>query len=396
MQDSSVPVKNIVKNTETTELPRFDTEQFFGAYVHFPFCETKCHYCDFFSFAESKFAPQKRQAIYNTLAQEVRMYQARGLGQLTTVFLGGGTPSLVPQDDLAAVLEPLGLDKCTEVTIEANPSSITEEKARLWRSLGVNRVSVGVQSIDDDRLSWLGRVHNSASVFSALKALHKGGIDNISVDYILGVPGQSTGQIQVELNTLASQPGVQHVSAYLLTLQRNNPKHSQLPDDQTQLEHLLAAHSVLTTLGFEHYEISNYGRPQHQALHNLNYWNGGSYLGVGPSAHGYFSDQNLRTKCWSNLEKYASDVAKNSPPWEWTEKTTHDQRYLETLMLGLRQSKGVDLSKLTTVYGVDLAAEKADILSQLQKKDLLLIDSNRLRLTTKGLFLCDTILEQLA
>ncbi len=379
------------------DTPQIREENFVSAYVHFPYCESKCHYCDFFSFAESKFDAVARGTIYNAIAQEARQFKGDGLGDLTTVFLGGGTPSLVPIDDLATALTPLGLSSCSEVTIEANPSSITEEKARQWLALGINRVSMGVQALDDARLKWLGRVHGVAAAHTALEALGNAGFKNVSIDYILGVPGQGIDTIRRELESFIPLfPHIQHVSAYLLTLKNSNPKCTELPSEEEQIDHLMEANRVLTGLGFHHYEISNYARPGRAAFHNENYWLGGGYVGIGPSAHGFWPQAGIRTKNVSNLERYRMHVETGNHPWEWTERLTPEQKALEFLMLRLRRASGFKLEEYTAATGESFVAHRQPRLERAVKQGLAHWDSQGVRLTTRGLFLSDQITSDFA
>jgi oxygen-independent coproporphyrinogen-3 oxidase len=379
------------------DIPHLHEEKFVSAYVHFPYCEAKCHYCDFFSFAESKFDATTRGSVYNAIAAEVRQLKAGGLGTLSTVFLGGGTPSLVPLDDLATALEPLNLASCTEVTIEANPSSITLDKARHWKKLGINRVSMGVQALDDERLKWLGRVHGVTAVHAALRALGEAGFENVSIDYILGVPGQDIGTIEGELKSVVPlYPHIQHVSAYLLTLKSANPKSAELPTDEVQIAHLMETNRVLTAMGFEHYEISNYARPGRQALHNENYWLGGGYVGIGPSAHGFWPRAGIRTKNVAHLEKYRAEVEAGRPPWEWTERLTAEQKALEFLMLRLRRASGFKPEEYTAVTGEDFITPRLPRIERAVNQGLARWDGKGLRLTTRGLFLSDQIMSDFA
>jgi oxygen-independent coproporphyrinogen-3 oxidase len=371
------------------------TENFKSLYVHFPFCESKCHYCDFFSLPEGQVAEKQQARIYEAILKELDLYSRSIAVPLKTVFLGGGTPSLVPLETMERFIKKLPIDAKTEVTMEANPSSITPERAKAWVKFGINRVSMGVQALNDDRLKWLGRVHSKSEVFEALEALFQGGIRRVSIDYIVGVPDQSCEVIAKELaEALERFPHIQHVSAYLLTLKGSNPKFQQLPNEDEQLAHLRTVSNVLKGFGFEQYEISNFARTEARALHNENYWLGGSYLGIGPSAHSFWPSANKRTKNWASLGKYADLIEAGTQPVEWEETLDLEQTRLEYLMLRMRRADGIDLQEYQRLFGRNLMKENAAKIESWRDKGLCSL-SDRLRLTADGFFLSDQILSKI-
>ncbi|HRK02550.1 MAG TPA: radical SAM family heme chaperone HemW [Oligoflexia bacterium] len=364
--------------------------KFRNLYVHTPFCETKCHYCDFFSLPEGKYDSQSQIKVYRNILDEFRFYR---LGELETIFLGGGTPSLAPESFLEALFGKLDLDSNCEVTLEANPSSVTPTNASHWKSLGVNRVSLGVQALSNERLEWLGRVHSKAAAYKALEAVHNANIERVSIDYIVGVPEQSLSQIESELGELLSKfPAVRHVSAYLLTLQTTNPKLAQLPNEEAQLQHLRMVRDVLAAHGLLQYEISNFAEPGFEARHNLNYWNGGSYLGIGPSAHSFDSSEQLRWKNKASLSSYCEDVENALPPIDWKESLDREQRRLEYLMLRLRTSAGIVTHDYSARFGRDLAADNDTRILQWEAAGLVSRSQDQIRLMGDGYFLSDSII----
>lgn len=336
-----------------------------------------------------------RTRAYAALLSEVRSFASRLAPNLETVFLGGGTPSLAPLEVMGALFNQLSVPPESEVTIEANPSSITLEKAKAWKQLGVNRVSIGVQALNDSRLKWLGRAHDVWGVYEALTQLFEAGFRRVSIDYIVGVPGQTTTDIENELGgTLKRFPHIQHVSAYLLTLKQSNSKFSQLPRDDEQLKHLRSVSGVLADQGFEQYEISNFSRPGQRALHNENYWLGGGYLGVGPSAHSYWPELKRRTKNWASLGKYADLIELQRAPVEWEETLSEEQERLEYLMLRLRRADGIDLTSYKSRFGRDLVRENEARINLWISKGLCRLGA-RLQLTSDGFFLSDQILSNI-
>lgn len=368
-----------------------DTPRFESVYVHFPFCETKCHYCDFFSLPESHLDERERTGIYEAILAERNLYSGTLAPTLNTLFLGGGTPSLVPPDTLRALIGAFGTTPDTEVTMEANPSSVSLDRARAWRAAGVTRVSMGMQALDDERLRWLGRVHTKRKAFDALEAMHEAGIPHLSVDYIVGVPRQSCADIEREVREVLGRfPGIRHMSAYLLTLKPSNPRSRDLPGEDEQLAHLRTVSAVLRSHGFEQYEISNFARSGARARHNENYWLGGGYLGLGPSAHSFWPTPGKRTKNCASLGKYREQVSQRVAPLEWEESLTTEQQRLEYLMLRLRRSEGLDLREYRRLFGRDLYAEHGHRIESWIRDGLCRL-GDRLALTADGFFLSDQI-----
>jgi oxygen-independent coproporphyrinogen-3 oxidase len=279
----------------------------------------------------------------------------------------------------------------TEWTMEANPSSIDLTSFRDYRAFGVNRISMGVQAMRPELLSMLGRVHSREAVIEALQAVFEAGFENVSVDLLCGVPGQSFSDLESALSTLSQYP-IQHLSCYLLTLPPHHKMYSQLPDEDTQLAHLLLVHDWMTSHGFDHYEISNFAKPGKRARHNLNYWQGKSYLGLGPSAHSYDAQTHRRWKNVSSLHKYAQLLESSSSTIEWTETLTDEQMKLERWMLALRLDEGFSTDWLES----SLQKKRAEIF---QNQGLLEIHpslSKRLRLTARGFALSDQVIRALA
>jgi oxygen-independent coproporphyrinogen-3 oxidase len=275
--------------------------------------------------------------------------------------------------------------------MEANPSSLSLENLRAYRALGVNRVSMGVQALRDDLLLRLGRVHSRDRALVALDEIFESGIENVSVDLLCGVPGQSLKDLENALETLTARP-IRHLSCYLLTLPPHHAMFRELPDEETQLQHLTLIHDWMTAQGFTHYEISNFARPGFEARHNLAYWNRASYVGLGPSAHSFNAAQGLRFKNVSSLRKWASLLEKGEPTTEAPEVLTPEQAELERWMLALRLNSGFDSTWLET----PLQQARA---RKLREERLLEEHPTRpgfLRLTARGFALSDQIIPHLA
>ncbi len=363
-------------------------------YVHFPFCEAKCHYCDFYSIGRERTREGDPGRFEFSLLAESRLQAPLLAPKLQTIFFGGGTPSMTPPESAARALEPVlagRVDAGTEWTMEANPSSIHAENMRGYRSLGVNRVSMGVQAMREDLLSMLGRVHSRDAVLRALDTVFGAGFDNVSVDLLCGVPGQRLEDLEEAMIALTSFP-VTHLSCYLLTLPKHHRMAKDLPDEDEQLRHLLFIDEFMSSRGFEHYEISNFAKPGRRARHNLAYWKGESYLGLGPSAHSFDARTGKRWKNVSSLHKYASLLGKDESPVEWTETLTDEQRGLERWMLALRLDEGFPESWLETPAQRSKAAT-------LREQGLLAENPRRaghLRLTPRGFAVSDQVIATLA
>jgi len=311
---------------------------FSSVYVHWPFCLKECHYCDFHSVSPGGLEAR----LGSALLLEQKQYEARLLPRLDTVFFGGGTPSLIPPERMPEIFSPLlaRVDPATEWTMEMNPSSVSLERMKGYLHIGVNRLSLGVQSLNDNLLQWMGRLHDSRSALQALESAFLAGFSNVSVDVICGVPGQSLADLESTLKQLSVFP-ITHLSCYLLTLHDGHPLQGELPGEEEQLEHLLFLDRFMTERGFEHYEISNFARAggaNFRARHNMVYWGGGAYLGLGPSAHSFGAGE----RWWnvSDLDEYCAALESGRSPGGGRERLTQEQQELEKWMLALRLSDG--------------------------------------------------------
>ncbi len=362
-------------------------------YLHFPFCETKCHYCDFYSLGRERTREGDAPTFESALRREVELCAPQVAAEIDTIFMGGGTPSMTPAAAMAQALEPLWrssrLAPDYEWTMEANPSSLTPESLREYRELGVNRISMGVQALRDDLLLRLGRVHSRDRALSALAEIFEAGFRNVSVDLLCGVPGQAITDIERALQTLSAFP-ITHLSCYLLTLPPHHKMYKELPDEDTQLEHLLFVDRFMSQQGFEHYEISNYARgPEMRARHNLVYWRGQSYLGLGPSAHSYDAESQKRWKNVSSLHGYAQRLTRSELPREQEESLSASQLELEKWLLGVRLTEGFPLSWLESEF----QKKRAERLIQ---EGFLTQGGAGLRLTPRGFAMSDAIVRQLS
>jgi oxygen-independent coproporphyrinogen-3 oxidase len=364
-------------------------------YLHIPFCEHKCIYCDFYSI--ESLDPMK--AFLRALHAEIALQAGLGVGEtFGTIFFGGGTPSLLSPEELGAILLDLrtafDVAPDAEITLEANPGTVDGAKLAAYRDLGINRLSFGVQSFHDDELKFLTRIHSADQARAAVRLARESGFEDLSVDLIFALPGQTMERWMANLRA-ALELDPTHISAYSLIVEAGTPLHrmvtaklvSPLPLE-TEAVMYERTMELLGAAGFEHYEVSNYARPGRRSRHNSNYWNHAHYLGFGPSAHSF---QHGR-RWWNvaNVSTYCDKLGRGTLPLAGEETLTTDELFDEAVMLGLR-SDGIDLGRLRAHHGVDLLAGSALTIEQMVGERLALLEGERLRLTDKGYLLCDAI-----
>ena len=356
-----------------------------GLYVHIPFCRSKCPYCGFYSIPSST----PMDGWFDGLKREV-IYQKSLFGRFDSLYLGGGTPTFLNskmlEQVMASLLDHFYLTPDAEITIEANPCDITRHKADALKALGFNRINLGVQSFNDNVLKFLGRRHSSENAENAVTHLRSAGFKNIGLDLIYGLKAQSMKEwIAVLKRALSFQP--EHLSCYQLTLEkgtvfdRRSHKNNMIAlPEKTAAAHFLATSSFLENQGYIHYEVSNFARNERlESRHNRKYWNHTPYLGLGPSAHSFDG----KKRWWNvrSVKKYSSALKEGRLPIEGWEALTKEQRHLESLALGFRTRRGVDLESL------DATSEKA--LVMFQKQGLLKIINGRAVPTRRGYLLAD-------
>ncbi|MBI3592984.1 MAG: radical SAM family heme chaperone HemW [Nitrospirae bacterium] len=361
-------------------------------YIHIPFCIKKCIYCDFYSIP---FKSQVAEDYVNALCKEIelRKHAARDIG---TVFIGGGTPTVISGNEISKILnkvkETFSVRHDAEVTIEANPGTITEGKLAGLREAGVNRISIGIQSLDDHELTVLGRSHTSDDVLYAVTAARKAGFNNISVDLIYGIPGQN---METWVNTLlkAIELLPEHVSTYELTPEKNTPLSDDikkgrlaLPDEEIITEMYYKGIDILQAHGYAHYEISNFARPGYQCIHNLNYWNRGEYLGIGAGAHSFLNGR--RTANVRDVFRYVESVNSGMIAVAEDIEITAKEALKELIFLGLRKTEGIDMSRMPDIAKM----LKSKAVDELIRHGLLETRDNCLCLTRKGLVLSNEII----
>jgi len=376
----------------------------FGVYIHWPFCAAKCPYCDFNSHVRHQPVDQERfVAAFET--ELATMRDRTGPREVTSIFLGGGTPSLMKPETVGAVLEAVArhwtVPEGIEVTLEANPSSVEAERFRGYRAAGVNRVSLGVQALNDRDLRFLGRLHNVEEALVAID-LARNTFPRLSFDLIYARPGQTLEAWEAELQEAIGY-AVDHLSLYQLTIEEGTRFHAlhaagkfEIPDGDLAAELYAATQEVTAARGLPAYEISNHAKPGAESRHNLTYWRYGEYVGVGPGAHGRFMENGRRVvtvaekmpETWANLVEARGHGVVDG------EVLTRSEEADEFLLMGLRLAEGIDLTRYEALSGRGFAPGR---LSVLQDEGLVApIGNSRLRATPSGMIVLDAVVADLA
>ena len=392
-----------------------------GIYIHIPFCRSRCIYCGFYSTT----ALELRQRYVDALCREMEI---RGTGHLisgqspdqgpvppiSTIYLGGGTPSQLTFDQLRQLfiyinkVYPLASE--SEITIEVNPDDVNVEFAAALRQLPVNRVSMGIQTFDDQRLRFLHRRHTARQAIEAVSILRSAGINNLSIDLMYGFPGETLSDWQSDIDS-ALALNVEHISAYCLMIEEGTPLHrmlkqhngdcplceqrselqgddSQCIDEETERQMYYTLIDRLTAAGYEHYEISNFARPGFRSRHNSSYWNGTPYIGLGAAAHSY----DIRSRSWNiaDIKAYIEGIERGERLFE-EELLDDDTRYNDAVTVGLRTYEGIDLNTLPKKYR-DYCIKNA---RRYLDDGLLELTTQHLHLTRRGLFVSDMVMSDL-
>lgn len=370
-----------------------------GLYVHVPFCASLCGYCDFYRTRAESGVPEGYEDL---LLSEAELYATDPPLHVDTVFLGGGTPSLLGPHRLQRLLhglaETFDMDPASEVTLEANPETVSFETLEGWESAGVNRLSVGVQSLDREVLQVLDRRAGPEQALAAVEMALARGFRRLSADVMMGVPGQTQASLLADLCQLALLP-LDHLSVYGLDLHPGTPLLERvlrgelaLPDDDEAGETYMAVHHRLLTFGFEHYEVSNFARAGGRCAHNLRYWQGGETVGLGPSAWSRFRQRltgNLR-----DLARWAAAVKKGEPAFESVEELAPARMKQDTLIFGLRVSDGVSLLEVREVLAQG-GRDPEGLIGALASHGYAELDGDTLRLTPLGFLASNEILTYL-
>lgn len=371
-----------------------------GLYIHIPFCARKCEYCDFLSWSAGE---EEREQYVEALLLEIESYRGFAKGyRVSTVFIGGGTPSVLLPKQMERILqkvyEVFELEKRPEITIEINPGTVDEEKLQCYKENGVNRLSMGLQSVNDEKLRLLGRIHTYQDFVGSYELARKVGFDNISLDLISSIPGQTLQDWKKELETAAAQKP-EHISVYQLIIEEGTPFYEKyaehpelLPDEETSREIYLWTGKFLKEAGYEQYEISNYTKPGKESRHNLKYWERGDYLGLGLGAASMV--RNIRMSNTKDMKTYLERCTQPKTMREDVQFLEEPRQMEEFMFLGLRKTRGVSKKEFRRTFGreMDMVYEKA--LHKCLENGMLLEHKDRIFLSEEGTLLSNMVLSE--
>jgi oxygen-independent coproporphyrinogen-3 oxidase len=357
-------------------------------YLHVPFCHRKCGYCSFSSYAGRE---KEIPAYVDAVAAEIRLTRRAG-ARVKTVYFGGGTPSLLGAADISKLLDVIHecyeVDADAEITMEANPGTVDEAHLTSLRASGVNRLSLGVQSLSDAELAFLGRCHSVTEARQSIEQARAAGFDNLSLDFIYGLPHRSLDDWEMILDGIV-EFGADHLSLYGLTLEDDTPLGAAVargemlpPDTDAAASEYELASGKIGAAGYRQYEISNWARPGYESRHNLVYWRRGEYLGLGAAAHSFIDGQRIANT--GNLDDYLAALASGKLPQRETETIDEMTALTETVILGLRLKAGVSLDDIGRVFSIDLHSRYAAEIAELSALGLVETSGGRLRLTLRG------------
>lgn len=370
-----------------------------GIYLHIPFCKTRCIYCDFYSTTRSEMADRYVSALCREL--ELRKSYLDN-EPVETIYFGGGTPSQLSKENFEKIFETIereyNLGNCEEITLEANPDDLTPEYIKMLSSLPFNRISIGIQTFNEQTLRLLKRRHTAEQAISAVKECRMAGFQNISIDLMYGLPGETPESWEADLEQ-AVNLNVEHISAYHLIYEEGTPLYEMLQkhkveevDEESSVDFFALMIDRLTEAGFQHYEISNFCKPDMYSQHNSSYWTGKKYLGCGPSAHSF----NGSTRQWnvSSLDKYIAGIEKGIPDFE-IEELNVTTRYNDFVITSLRTMWGLSLNRLEEEFGTEFKQYCLENAQTYLDSGKLEIRDNTLFLSKEGIFISDGIMSDL-
>ncbi len=378
-------------------------------YIHIPFCIRKCDYCDFLSFPSDD---ETRENYVHKLIEEIRYYGSvygrAGRGEaVSSIFFGGGTPSVLEPAQMTAIMEALGeafdIEETAEITVECNPGTLTVDKVQTYKSLGINRISLGLQSANDDELKAIGRIHTYDKFLESYNMVREAGFGNVNVDLMSALPGQTMESYKETIEKiLALKP--EHISAYSLIIEYGTPLYYRirdldenlqptgLPDEDTEREMYYMTGRMLEEAGYKRYEISNYAREGYECKHNTAYWRRIDYIGMGLGASSCMDD--VRFKNTSDMEDYMSGTFPNLDDEE-TCKLSENDKMSEFMYLGLRMMDGVSKSEFNRQFGRSFDEVFGDVTAKMENRELICVDNDdRIYLTPLGIDVSNTVLAQ--
>lgn len=369
-----------------------------GLYIHIPFCKEKCKYCDFCSIVSSY---NKREEYVENLLKEFDLYKGK-FDDIETIFIGGGTPSVLDVNLLRMILDKIKLvvdmDNVLEYTVECNPGTITEELADLFVKSGVNRVSLGLQSTNDNLLKVIGRIHSYDDFKESYYLLRGKGINNINIDFIYGLPGQTVEDIEADIREIAKLDP-EHISYYSLKIEEGTRFYQmyeagEIDEIDEEIDRAMYHKTIemLRSLGYGHYEISNFSKPNCESLHNLKYWRCHEYIGLGLSAHGYLDG--CRYSNQNDFESYYELLSLGERPIYDSNDISKEDLLIERIMLGLRLREGISLSQINNEFQIDFLNEHGEEIRKHEDMGYMILKGDRLFLTDAGFDISNYIISK--
>lgn len=369
-----------------------------GLYIHIPFCKKKCLYCDFNSYEHRE---NDAEAYVKALIKEIEMYGREKEIVYKTVFIGGGTPTFINYSLIGSIMEAVSsrIAHNAEISMECNPGTVTPESLSYYKSIGINRLSIGLQAWQDSLLKKIGRIHSLPEFLHTFKSARKAGFDNINVDLMFALPDQTMDMWMETLKNICSL-GVEHISCYSLKLEEGTRMHDMyrskiitLPDEDTDREMYSCAIDILKKFGYEQYEISNFSKPGFQCRHNIIYWHNEEYIGVGAGSHSKVGNRRFWNE--GDIGKYIHIIEEGNFPVEGEELISKEEEMWETLFLALRLNEGLNIKAFEGKYNIDFSMKYGDRISKLQSMGLIYIEDDRLKLTGKGRDLSNSVFVEL-
>lgn len=371
-----------------------------GLYVHIPFCERKCNYCDFYSVEKSDSIEKQ---YVDALIKEIKSYENNIKGYIVdSIFIGGGTPSYLNHENIGLILDEIRntfiLTDDVEISLEANPNSITSDKVLNYKKYGINRMSVGIQSLDRNILKTIGRLHDSKEALDAIETIKKAGIDNINADIMFNIPGQDTNSLKDTLEQIISSD-VKHISFYSLKLEEDTTLYKmeakklvEMPDEDSERDVYYEGRELMEARGYIQYEISNFSKPNYECRHNIKYWTGGEYIGFGPFAHSCF--ENKRYNNISDIKYYCENIKEPDKFRQLNEVLSKESKMFEYIMLRLRMNSGIIIEDFNREFEKDFMSIYENQIKNLLEYQLIDINNGRLKLTKKGMDVSNYVFEQ--
>lgn len=365
-----------------------------GLYIHIPYCKRKCYYCDFISFSEKE---NTIKQYVETVKKDISDCRYTGFN-IGTIYIGGGTPSLIDSqyisEIVAKVREKFIVSQNAEITIELNPGTVTKEKLIEYKKIGINRLSIGAQSTDNNILKQIGRIHTYEDFIKTYEMAREVGFDNINVDFMIALPGEDEWSVAIQISEIINLKP-EHISCYSLIIEEGTKLKEmldvgelKLPSDDEERKMYWKMKELLEENGYEHYEISNFSLPGYRSRHNVDCWTQKEYLGFGTAAHSYFDGKRFSNK--KTIEEYIDNYNEK----EIEEEQTDEEVKKEYMMLGLRKIEGVSISEFERKFQINPLFYFRFEISKLVDDELIEIDLDNIKLTTKGLDLANIVWEE--